>query len=91
MQFKALESLRGVAALMVALYHSAFLVGERSLLLNNSALSVDFFFILSGFVMTYAYRERIAKGMRFTDFASCGLVGCFRSMQWCCWCGCRWF
>ena len=69
MQFKALESLRGVAALMVALYHSAFLFGERSLVLENSALFVDFFFILSGFVMTYAYRDRIAEGLGFTEFA----------------------
>jgi peptidoglycan/LPS O-acetylase OafA/YrhL len=34
----------------------------------SSYLFVDFFFILSGFVMTHVYRERIAQGLSFKDY-----------------------
>lgn len=63
-RYDILDGLRGVAALMVLLYHvfndakSFFVwptpVGE----FYHSFLGVDFFFILSGFVMGYAYDER---------------------------------
>ena len=63
-RYDILDGLRGVAALMVLLYHvfndakSFFVwptpVGE----FYHSFLGVDFFFILSGFVMRYAYDER---------------------------------
>jgi len=54
-----LESLRGIAALSVALLH--FNVGS---ILNmrftyNAALMVDFFFVLSGFVIALNYQTRI--------------------------------
>lgn len=64
-RYDILDGLRGVAALMVLLYHvfndakSFFVwptpVGE----LYHSFLGVDFFFILSGFVMGYAYDNRL--------------------------------
>ena len=63
-RYDILDGLRGVVALMVLLYHvfndakSFFVwptpVGE----FYHSFLGVDFFFILSGFVMGYAYDER---------------------------------
>jgi len=68
MRFRELESLRGVAALMVAWYHSAFISGDRPAILENAALFVDFFFVLSGFVMAHAYGSRIAEGLKFGDF-----------------------
>lgn len=61
-----LESLRGVAALLVVLYHSSFSFGDRSIaFIGNSYLFVDFFFILSGFVMALAYGDRIRRDMPF--------------------------
>ncbi|MGP4843927.1 acyltransferase family protein [Marinobacter sp. 1Y8] len=61
-----LESLRGVAALLVVLYHSSFSFGDRSIaFIGNSYLFVDFFFILSGFVMALAYGDRIHRDMPF--------------------------
>lgn len=64
-RYDILDGLRGVAAVMVLLYHvfndakSFFVwptpVGE----FYHSFLGVDFFFILSGFVMGYAYDERL--------------------------------
>jgi peptidoglycan/LPS O-acetylase OafA/YrhL len=52
----ALDSLRGLSALMVVLYHanfSSFLY--RLHIIRNSYLFVDFFFVLSGFIMYYNY------------------------------------
>lgn len=54
-----LESCRGIAALMVVLshFHSASPVTENALITNAKA--VDFFFVLSGFVMALNYSRRI--------------------------------
>ena len=52
----ALESLRGIAALFIALFHypsSSFLFFEKGF------YAVNFFFILSGFVISYNYADRI--------------------------------
>lgn len=57
-----LDGLRGIAALMVLLYHLfeaiAFAAGAPEQDMFNGFLGVDFFFILSGFVMGYAYDDR---------------------------------
>lgn len=69
--FKKLESLRGIAACMVILYHSPFNYGSQPLgIFNNSYLFVDFFFILSGFVMSFAYGEKILEGFPFYKYIS---------------------
>jgi peptidoglycan/LPS O-acetylase OafA/YrhL len=58
-----LESLRGVAACMVVLYHSPFNYGDGDVsFISNSYLFVDFFFVLSGFVMSLAYSSQIRGG-----------------------------
>lgn len=66
--YALLDGLRGVAALLVVIYHIfegfAFAEttnGEGSGListLNHGHIAVDFFFILSGFVISYAYDDR---------------------------------
>ena len=67
--FLQLESLRGLAACAVVLYHSPFNVMDAPTgLLHNAYLFVDLFFILSGFVMTHAYAQRIRQGLPFFDF-----------------------
>lgn len=67
--FDKLESLRGVAAFAVVLYHSPFYhLDNPNKFVANSYLFVDFFFILSGFVMASAYREKIAGGFKFRDY-----------------------
>ena len=55
----ALESLRGFAALSVALLH--FNTGSyfNNGFTNNAWLMVDFFFVLSGFVIAFNYIDRI--------------------------------
>ena len=54
-----LESLRGIAALCVALYH--FKIGSyfEITFIKNSWLMVDFFFVLSGFVIALNYQSRL--------------------------------
>lgn len=68
MQFKSLDSFRGLAAIVVVLYHSGFVVTSKSQFVANSAIFVDFFFILSGFVMAFAYLKRIQAGISFRQF-----------------------
>lgn len=68
-----LDALRGVAALCVVLYHIfegfAFAGGEPVIRgMNHGYLAVDFFFLLSGFVISYAYDDRWAGGFTLGQF-----------------------
>ena len=58
--YKILDGLRGVAALTVVCFHifEAFATSHVDQKINHGYLAVDFFFILSGFVMGYAYDDR---------------------------------
>lgn len=60
--FVVLDGLRGVAALCVVIFHFAeMVVGDYSKLwIGHGWLAVDFFFCLSGFVIGYAYDNRLA-------------------------------
>ncbi|MEA4984898.1 hypothetical protein SDC9_38544 [bioreactor metagenome] len=67
--YRVLDGLRGVAALMVIWYHvfEAFATSPYDQGFNHGYLAVDFFFILSGFVIGYAYDDRWGK-MKKKDF-----------------------
>ena len=60
--YEILDGLRGAAALMVVWYHVfegfAFAEGTGIDTFNHGHLGVDFFFMLSGFVISYAYDDR---------------------------------
>jgi peptidoglycan/LPS O-acetylase OafA/YrhL len=58
-----LDGLRGVAALTVVAFHvlETHATSHLDQLLNHGYLAVDFFFLLSGFVIGYAYDERWPK------------------------------
>ena len=70
--YELLDGLRGVAALVVILYHIfegyAFASNGTIDTLNHGYLAVDFFFILSGFVIGYAYDDRWGKGLTMKNF-----------------------
>lgn len=69
-RFIALDSLRGIAALGVVLHHIPASNGPGSLaLFRNGGLFVDFFFVLSGFVIAASYGERLASGFSLRRFA----------------------
>ncbi|MBQ5857186.1 MAG: acyltransferase [Bacteroidales bacterium] len=69
-----LDGLRGAAALMVLWYHVfegfAFAGGTAIETFNHGHLGVDFFFMLSGFVISYAYDDRWKKSKDVTPVAS---------------------
>ena len=59
--YDILDGLRGVAALMVILYHVFECFDWTPL--PHGYLAVDFFFVLSGFVIGYAYDGRWREGL----------------------------
>ncbi|MDE7472922.1 MAG: acyltransferase [Muribaculaceae bacterium] len=69
-RYDLLDGLRGVAALMVILYHvgEGFATSSRDQVINHGYLAVDFFFVLSGFVIGYAYDGRWQRGMSTGNF-----------------------
>ena len=74
--YKILDGLRGVAAFLVVIFHvlEPFANGDRFLfIMNHGYLAVDFFFLLSGFVVAYAYDDRWGK-MTTGDFFKRRLV-----------------
>ena len=62
-RYEILDGLRGVAALMVVLFHlfETYSKGPAFQIVNHGYLAVDFFFVLSGFVIGYAYDDRWDK------------------------------
>jgi peptidoglycan/LPS O-acetylase OafA/YrhL len=58
--FATLDLVRGLAALVVLIYHVDFMFGLRHELLPGGYLAVDLFFVLSGVVLSLNYGERIA-------------------------------
>ncbi len=62
--YEILDGLRGVAAILVVTFHifETFSGGNRfKQIINHGYLAVDFFFLLSGFVVAYAYDDRWGK------------------------------
>ncbi|MBP2161336.1 MULTISPECIES: acyltransferase [Asticcacaulis] len=75
--FIILDGLRGVASLMVVVFHlfEAYAGGSpQNQIINHGYLAVDFFFLLSGFVVAYAYDDRWAAGMTQWEFYKRRLV-----------------
>lgn len=66
-RFAALDGLRGVAAFGVVIGHAMFTLAKVGTTLHFH-LAVDFFFMLSGFVVAYAYANRLASGLSWRAF-----------------------
>lgn len=62
-RYEILDGLRGVAALTVVAFHlfEAHSKGPLTQIINHGYLAVDFFYVLSGFVIGYAYDDRWGK------------------------------
>ncbi|NQD69643.1 acyltransferase [Sphingobacterium shayense] len=58
--FPVLDGLRGIAAIVVVTFHLSepLATGHLDILVNHGYLAVDFFFLLSGFVISSAYDDR---------------------------------
>ena len=62
-RYDVLDSLRGICACMIVLLHfnpNSHLLGLS--FIQNSYLFVDFFFVLSGFIILHTYRARLSEG-----------------------------
>ena len=59
-RYEILDGLRGVAAVLVVFFHmlETYSAGPAYQIINHGYLAVDFFFLLSGFVIGYAYDDR---------------------------------
>ena len=68
-RFEVLDSWRGLFALLVAAFHFP-LSGplSQTAFLRHSYLFVDFFFVLSGFVIAHAYAQKLAGGQGLAKF-----------------------
>ncbi|TAN02361.1 MAG: acyltransferase [Rhizobiaceae bacterium] len=68
-RYEVLDSWRGICALLVALFHFPVLNGiSDSAFLRSSYLFVDFFFVLSGFVIASGYGNRLGDGKAAVRF-----------------------
>ena len=74
--FVTLDGLRGFAAIAIAIRHAPFLWKSNypTTILHESYLAVDFFFVLSGFVLAYAYSDRFSTGMSTRQFMIARLI-----------------
>lgn len=73
--YPVLDGLRGVAAVTVVAFHlfEANATSHLDQIINHGYLAVDFFFLLSGFVIGYAYDDRW-QTMTIGDFFKRRLV-----------------
>ncbi len=69
-RYGALDSLRGIAAVLVSFHHlqvaSHF---YHTTLVRNAYLAVELFFVLSGFVIAHAYSYKISGSRELASFA----------------------
>lgn len=74
-RYAILDGLRGVAAVIVVAFHlfEVYTQSPADQILNHGYLAVDFFFVLSGFVIGYAYDNRWGR-MSTWDFFKRRLV-----------------
>jgi peptidoglycan/LPS O-acetylase OafA/YrhL len=69
-RFAVLDSWRGICALLVAIMHfPASGPLSESLIIRNAYLFVDYFFVLSGFVIAHRYRSSISSRAAYLRFA----------------------
>jgi len=73
--YPALDALRGVAAILVALFHfRSDFTTYKFYPAGDGYLAVDLFFVLSGFVLAHAYRPRLARGLGVGRFMALRLI-----------------
>ena len=66
-----LDGMRGIAAVIVMLYHIIAKFNPNcSLLPTNAFIAVDFFFVLSGYVICHSYGDKILNGMGAGEYIS---------------------
>ena len=72
-RFEALDMLRGLAAVLLVVFHAYWTSAEANPW-SKAWLGVDLFFALSGFVLAHAYLDRLRTGMPLTTFMKLRLI-----------------
>ena len=68
-RYDALNGLRGISTIVIALFHVPFAWSYGgSAVMNNTFHLVDFFLVLSGFVMTHGFEGRIGHNLTYRNF-----------------------
>jgi peptidoglycan/LPS O-acetylase OafA/YrhL len=65
-RFYTLDAMRGVAAISVVIFHVGLVMGFK--IFPHGYLAVDFFFMLSGFVLTRAYERKLQRTLSARRF-----------------------
>jgi peptidoglycan/LPS O-acetylase OafA/YrhL len=74
-KLRSLEMLRGVAAILVVLYHTRTILGTRgnpvpfAHIFGAGYRGVDLFFVLSGFIIAHVHIHDIGRPARLRDYA----------------------
>jgi peptidoglycan/LPS O-acetylase OafA/YrhL len=71
-RFVTLDAMRGVAAISVMFFH--YLFGTSHHIFQHGVYAVDFFFVLSGIVLTHSYGFKICNDMTFFDFVKIRMI-----------------
>lgn len=71
-RYDTLDAMRGVAAFLVILRHTPAFWG--GIAFQHSYLAVDFFFLLSGFVVCHAYEQKLQTGLTTLQFMKLRLI-----------------
>jgi peptidoglycan/LPS O-acetylase OafA/YrhL len=71
-RFLTLDALRGVAAIAVVQYHTSYWWPSPNV--QHGYLAVDFFFMLSGFVLTSAYQKKLDRGWPTLSFLKVRII-----------------
>jgi peptidoglycan/LPS O-acetylase OafA/YrhL len=72
--FAGLDGLRGVAAFIVVFLHGTLFIKNADYSPPAACMAVDFFFMLSGFVIARAYDERLQQMMTWRQFMAVRLI-----------------
>lgn len=75
-RIRALDTLRGIAAVVVVVWHYRFYFKDKPFprlfapFYNNGQVAVDLFFVLSGFVLIHVYGDRLRDWKSMGDFVA---------------------
>jgi peptidoglycan/LPS O-acetylase OafA/YrhL len=70
MRFKELDGLRGIFSVMIVFYHLpiSFDINFENILIRHSYVFVDYFFCLSGFIISFVYSEKVLNSIDLKTF-----------------------
>jgi len=71
-QFETINALRGLAAILVVMFHAARWFGWMTP--REAFLCVDLFFMMSGFVIAHSYETRLSSGLKPGQFTLARLI-----------------